>query len=134
MRWRLINVGALALLAGGALFISDHHPRTWISGHVIHCNISTKAAMQPCAPVANLTIRVASAHGSRYFAVVTDSTGAYAVDLVPGQYVIEFEYQLPGDPSKSVSGWGPDDWGGAPVTIHTNQHIVRDLRSYSLAT
>jgi hypothetical protein len=83
--------------------------------------------------MANLTIRFASARGSRYLTVVTDSKGAYAVDVAPGQYLIEYEYKLPGDPSDSVRPWGPDDWGGGPVTIDANQHIVRDLRSYSLA-
>jgi hypothetical protein len=81
--------------------------------------------------MANLTIRFASAHGNRYVTVITDSTGAYAVDVAPGQYLIEYEYKEPGDPSSYVRPWGPDDWGGASLTLDTNQHIVRDLRAYS---
>jgi hypothetical protein len=129
----VINVGAVAIVVGGALFLSQHLPRTWISGHVYNCGISTKGPSQGCTPIANLRLRFASPHGSPYFVAITDSMGAYSVDVASGQYVVESEQKEPGDPSYTVRGWGPDDWGGSPLTIGPNQHIVRDLRFYSLS-
>jgi hypothetical protein len=133
LRWRVINAGALALLVGGALFISEHVPRTWISGHVYTCGASTKVQSPGCTPIAKLAVRFASPHGSPSFVAITDSMGAYAVDVVPGQYVVEYQYKQPGDPTNTVRGSGPDDWGFSPLTIGANQHSVRDLRFYSFS-
>jgi hypothetical protein len=133
LRWRVINAGALALLVGGTLFISEHVPRTWISGHVYTCGASTKVQSPGCTPIAKLAVRFASPHGSPSFVAITDSMGAYAVDVVPGQYVVEYEYKQPGDPTNTVRGSGPDDWGFSPLTIGANQHSVRDLRFYSFS-
>lgn len=131
--WLVVNVGVIALVAGGALFLSSHWPRTWISGHVYGCGISTKATWSGCKPIANLRLRFASPHGSPYFVATTDSKGGYSIDVPPGQYVVGYEAREPGTSSYVVRGWGPDAWGGSPLTIGANEHVVRDLRFFAFA-
>jgi hypothetical protein len=93
--------------------------------------MSTKGPGSGCKPIANLRLRFASPHGSPYFVATADSTGAYSVDLPAGQYAVDYEEREPGNSSYVVRGWGPDAWGGSPLPIGSNQHVVRDLRFYA---